>query len=380
MTTYRHAAAALAAVLLVVLAAPSPAAAVAPEGGAAEAFARLQQRLDAAPGVAWSIESDLVVPALPDIDHILDALVVPELPAGAGTYPSLAAALLGVEAARTGSSLDQLVGTNLDSVASMTGLSPFALAKLDLSSVGTFDAGLRSLGAPSLGSLDDLVARLGGPASGVDEASALSASSFARSLWQLNMPQMPSAPMPQVDLAAAGFGLLTNRALSAFATDFPDLFASVSETGLGSDEHRQAWSSSMLQAYQSSQQDLNAALPSSCLAGMMAVAASGTPTSALAFDSCGADCQAAGMYLNNQMLGLWQPSAFSNQPVDDGVLSQSELSRLPGWLSDGIAVQMPAPTTSSTLQGSLQGACATADPATGAVRRVLPGVFDQLGR
>jgi hypothetical protein len=360
--------------------ASAPASAVVPEGGDTDVFARLHQRLSAAPGVPWTIEGDLVVPALPDIDHILDALA-PADAAAPGAYPSLAAALIGVESANSGSLLSQFVGANLDDVAGVTGLSPFTLSRLDTSSVSAFDSGLLSAGGGlSLGSLDDLMAQLGGPVSGVDQMSAASASTFARQLWQLNLPQMPSAPMPQVDLAAAGFGLLTNRSLAAFATDFPDVFATASSSGLGTEEHRQAWSASMLRAYQSSQRDLTTALPSSCMAGMLAIAASGQPGSAAPFGNCGSDCQAAGMYLNNQMLGLWQPSAFASQPVDDGVLNQSELARLPGWLRDGITAELPATTTASTLNGSLQGACATADPAAGAVRRVLPGVFDALGQ
>jgi hypothetical protein len=373
---------ALAVALVAVPVSVQPASAVVPGGGDADAFARLQARLDAAPGVPWSVERDLVVPALPDIDHILDALA-PQSAVGAGSerYPSLAAALIGVEASRSGGLMSQFVGANLDGVSDLTGLDPFALSRLDTSSVFAFDAGLSAAGGGfSFGSLDDLMARLGGPVSGVDQTVAASASSFARQLWQLNLPQMPSAPMPQVDLAAAGFGLLTNRSLSAFATDFPDVFATVSATGLGTEAQQQAWSMSMMRAYQSSQRDLNAALPSSCMAGMLAIAASGQPSSGTPFGTCGADCQAAGMYLNAQMLGLWQPSAFSNQPVDDGVLNTSELSRLPGWLRDGITADVAPATTSSTLRGSLQGTCATADPAAGAVGRVLPGVFEQLGR
>lgn len=371
---------ALAGAIVLILAPGAPAAAVAPPGGDADVFARLHQRLSAAPGVPWSVEGDLVVPKLPDIDHILDDLAPAQ--AASGTYPSLAAALLGAGSSQSGTLLSQFVGQNIDSVASLTGLSPFALSRLDTSSVNALDQGLQAAGGGfALGSLDQLMARVGGPTGGVDMVATASASSFARQLWQLNMPETPNAPMPQVDQAALGFGLLTNRSLSAFATDFPDVFATVGATGLGTPQHQQAWSSSMLNAYQSSQRDLNAALPAPCLAGMLAVAASGQSAAATPFGGCGDDCQAAGLYLNSQLLSLWNPSAFSTQPNDDDVINQSELARLPGWLQDGVAAQIPqSTTTSSNLTGSLQGNCISTGPASGAVRRTLPGVFDALGR
>lgn len=378
-----------------------------PEGGPDAAFDRLGARLSIAPGVPWSVEGDLVVPALPSYAHLFD---LPPLPGIADTaaapatgpesgavavsrrVPSLAAALLAAAASESGVPLDRFIQDNMAFSANITGLSTFSLSSLDTTDIGSLDLSLLGAGAglPSgmLSSPQTLLSRLAGD--GIDQRTAMGAASFARNLWGLNTPQIPSAPTPDVDVAALGFGLLTNRSLAAMASEFPDVFASASRNGLGSDESRAAWSQSMQMAFEATEPDLARALPSACLAGMLSVAASGSTGSAEAFTGCSGDCQAAGLYLNRKMQGMWNPALSSTQPTADGIYTQSELDRLPLWLGDAMRAEIPDTTDSQAstdtssatraLTSSVSGACATADPAAGALSRTVPDLLSELSR
>jgi hypothetical protein len=384
-----------------------------PAGGEGGAFARLAERLAAAPGVPWSIDGDLVVPALPEFSHLTGDLADLDELAGrrfaqldaqldanssgsgvfaagaAGAIPSLAAALLGVAASDAGQSLDRFLGENLAAASSLTGLSTFSLARSsarDLDQLDFFLIGA-GVGLPSgsLASPELLLSRLSGD--GVDQRVTANSAAFARSLWQLNVPELPTAPTPDVDAAALGFALLTNRSLAAMAAEFPDVFSQARSTGLGSEEGRAVWRQSLRMAFDAVEPDLAATLPSSCLAGMLSVAATGTPGSAERFRGCEGDCQAAGVYLNRQLQGLWNPSMFSTLPADDGVLSQSELGRLPGWVGSEVDAQLPpagsnqpspGSSASQSLASSFSGACATAEPAAGALGRTLPDLWSGL--
>lgn len=354
-----------------------------PSGGEAGAFDRLASRLAQAPGVPWEVDDDLVVPALPDYDHLFEQVPAEGAGASAAAVPSLASALLGAAAGEAGVPLDRYVRDNMAFAANITGLSTFALSSMDMSDAAAFDFALLGAGSgfPSGGlmSPEALLARLAGP--GVDRSITRDAAAFAKSSWTLNMPGTPTAPTPDVDMAALGFGLLMNRSFAAMASEFPDLLGQ--NEGVGSDEARTAWQQSMRMAFEATEVDLARTLPSSCLAGMLSVAANGSSSAAEQFAGCDGDCQAAGLYLNQQMLGMWEPSAFSTQPNDDDTISQSELERLPGWVSGAIEGEMSAleeapVSAADRLSSSVSGACATAGPSAGALSRSLPDLLSAL--
>lgn len=361
---------------------------------------RLGERLSIAPGMAWFVEGDLVVPALPDYSHLLGDL--PELPqeeasqagvasSASGPPPSLAAALLGASASSAGLPLGAFISQNMAFAADLTGLPPLSLSGINADDVASLDASLRNLGFESgmLSGGSTTAATLLSQMSGdsVDARVVGNAAGFARSLWGLNMPPTPSAAAPDIDAAAVGFGLLTSASLASLAAGFPDVLSDVSSSGLGSEEASSAWRSSMALAFEATRNDISEALPSACLAGMLSVAASGSAASAEGFSGCGADCVAAGVYLNNHMLGLWSPSSFSPRPSDDDTVTTNEMSRLPSWLSgpidDAVAqasppsVASPGPTTSAR-PGIASGACSTAAPAAGALSRTLPDLMAGL--
>lgn len=363
-----------------------------PPAGAADTTTAAPPPTTAAPGAATPTGGAAATAALeallPALTPITDAATMEELRA---RYGSLSVSLIALYADQTGAPLDEFVAGNADQLAAALGATDRAVlqsaASLSGGSVEGLTAALASRGLVSdwrAGSLEGFASNLSANAQSIEARVVAAGADWAARLAALRSPdvQAPQMPALQGSAEALAVGLFTQSATTAMVTDFPDLFAQVRSSGVGTPEAGAAWRASMVNALAATQADLSAALPNRCYGALMTAMASGDAAAARAVgDGCGT-CVATGLYLNGQMSRLFDPQVGTTQPnVRDSLLPPAEFNQLQPWQRAALGAQNPqlSATLSATLTGTAPlGGCGGSAGAGAAAQTILPGVFANL--
>jgi hypothetical protein len=242
-------------------------------------------------------------------------------------------------------------------------------------------------------SLEEYAGKLSAQSSGVDAAVVASGATWAKNLAALRVPSL-AKPTASVNQSSASkmpkeglmFGLFLNKSLTSLVSDSPDVFGQVQKSGVGTSSATSAWQQAMQKAAISSQADFTKMLPSQCGASLLAGMGTGSAAKANSIAGSGcSSCTVTGLYMNSQMLRLFDSSASSTtQNTKDGVINPAEWNKLQNWQKQAILQQNPnlqQSLSSSISGGSNNGSsnCATGSTATsGALSSTLPGVFSNL--
>lgn len=208
---------------------------------------------------------------------------------------------------------------------------------------------------------------------------------WASQLASLHMPSLtsPSVVSPNVPATPASalvFGDYLDKSLANMASSFPNVYAQVSKSGIGSPAQMQAWNSSMLSAVGATHTDFNKMLPSPCTASFLSSMGSGSPSSV---GAC-APCATAGVFMHSKMSNLFNPSSNSaSKTPTKSFVPPAAYSALPSWQKGIIQSQNKNLFTqlnnSISNQNSSTLSCSSAKAASGnTVSSTLPGIFSQL--
>ena len=310
--------------------------------------------------------------------------------AGAGSYSSLAAAMVSYWAKQSNSTLSAFAQNNSGQLATALGSTSASgtltqAAQHGALTTASVNAALTQSGATldisGLTSMSGLLTQLQAKSQTLDGQVTTSGANWATQLGGLHSPALDtSTPTPDALVA----GLLYDQGLSNLVATHPTLFAQASASGLGTAAGEQAWANSLASASAATAPKMSS-LPNPCMAGMMQSMASGSvaANAGLGGMSCGA-CQVAGTYLHSQFLNIFNPGANSVLPsTTPGTTNSSSWSTMQGWLQQTATAQNPS--LSSQLNSSFGGAgmassCQGSSAATsGALSATLPGVFGNLG-
>jgi hypothetical protein len=180
--------------------------------------------------------------------------------------------------------------------------------------------------------------------------------------------------MPDVSKMTTGLstaGLFSERAVTALATDFPDIIGQVRSTGALTPTAMAAWKASMKRAATAALPNAADGLIDVCQASMLWAMGSGSAASAKALggNGCGA-CIAQGLYMHSGF------SNMLNTEVRSSVIPPADFNQLPAWRRAAIAGSNPAVTqTPSFVQ---QGSGCTSSSA--AANTVISGTLGSLGK
>jgi uncharacterized protein YidB (DUF937 family) len=189
---------------------------------------------------------------------------------------------------------------------------------------------------------------------------------FASSFATMRMPDTKALTS---SLSTAG--LFSERAVTALATDFPDLIGQVRASGKLSPAAMSAWQTSMRNAAAASLPNAADGLIDKCQAGLLWAMGSGSATGAKALtgNSCGA-CIAQGLYMHSGFTNML------NTEVKSSVIPPSDFNQLPAWRRAAIATSNPAVT--ATPNFTAQGSGCTSSSA--AANTVLSGTLTGLDK
>lgn len=301
-------------------------------------------------------------------------------------YASLSTSLVAMYAQQTNQPLDAFLAQNSAELGVVFGSNAAkAVGSSDLFTLN------RSLGGSGF---DAQLSSIGEQGQSIDAAVVSAGANWAAQLGAIRAPELNAPSAPKMDTAAASampteslaFGLFLDKSLTAMVVDFPDVFAQVRNSGVGTAASKAAWDQSMMTALSASRPDFTAMLPSPCHSVMLTAMASGDAgqarTATNGAGGCGG-CLATGLYMNSQMGRLFNPQATSTQvnPADS-MVPPAEWNHMQGWQKNAILDQNPdlaAGLRASLRAGDGVADCSATSTATGAASRVaLPGVFAQL--
>jgi len=220
----------------------------------------------------------------------------------------------------------------------------------------------------------------------LDATVAQAGIAWAQQLIRLRAPELMVPGVPQLDSSSVmsvpteglAFGMFMNRSLNAMIMGFPDVFADVSATGIGTKASENAWNKAMSNAMKASAPDFNKMLPSKC-GGAFLDALGGKSTASV--EGC-SPCVAAGRLANSQMGLIFDPSKGSTLPDASSALNPSEWEKLTPAQRELLIKQNPS---ISDAIGRSQSTTATGCSAAGSavsrnVKDVLPDVLTFLGK
>lgn len=269
-----------------------------------------------------------------------------------GNYVSLAAAMANFYAKSKGATLAQYVSENPEQVAALLGTSVDSLGKLPTDSVQSLEGSLGKqdllLDTSSYSDLSlakqDLLSKSGT----LDSLIVSNAASYASQMAALRSQDLATPSVSGFDSSIANtmpseslaFGLFLDKSLANFVTNSPDVFSSISSTGLGTAQAQEAWKKSMSSALAGSQGDLSAMLPSKCGAVFLTAMASGdaksTGSTISGSGDCGS-CLVAGLYSNGQMSALFDPSIGRVNPIaGSGTINPAEWQNMTSWQKNAL--------------------------------------------
>jgi hypothetical protein len=189
---------------------------------------------------------------------------------------------------------------------------------------------------------------------------------YASALASMRMPDISS-----MTSSISTAGLFSERAVTALATDFPDVIGQVRASGALSPAAMDAWKVSMKRAATAALPNAADGLIDVCQASMLWAMGSGSATAAKALggNGCGA-CIAQGLYMHSGFTNML------NTDVKSSVIPPSDFNQLPEWRRAAIAGANPAVTkTPNFVQ---QGSGCTSSSA--AANAVLSGTLGSLGK
>lgn len=298
------------------------------------------------------------------------------------TYNSISEAMISYYAASSGQTLSAFLAANAPQVAAglfgnaeLSGALASVASVDDLRRVATQQSVVFDLSAAT--SFDDLYAEFLAKSSTLDGQVALVGASYATQLSTLQIPDLESPTLPQLDGAvpaeALTFGLFYDQSVANLISDHPDVFGAVAATGLGTPAATDAWKQSMLAAGVQTR-NLTDRLPSPCIADLVGAMSTGVAQSA---NSSCEPCATAGSYLHQVAGRLLDPTTNTVIPSEvDGTADTR------GWLNSQLAAQNPSleqQLDATVNPNSAIGGCFSSRQAsTVLLGQLLPDVFSTL--
>lgn len=239
-------------------------------------------------------------------------------------------------------------------------------------------------------------AALVGSGAGADAAVASAGAQWAAQIAALHTPAVatPNAPTPTMPTIPQGsliFGSYLDKAMTAMVSSFPNVYAQVQSSGVGTPQSQADWNTAMQKAFQATQASPTAGFPDPCAGILLQAMGSGAvQPSAASSASCpqASTCIASGLYMHSKMQTLFAPGVTSTIPTSaprsgaGSVMPPASWNQLPAWQRQVILSQNPnlkQALAQSTQAASAPSACAGATPAlSGALATSLPGIFSHL--
>lgn len=236
-------------------------------------------------------------------------------------------------------------------------------------------------------SLSSLAGAVTGKFGSADAQVTLAGAQWAASMGTLTAPELsvPTAPevgTPAVPENALPFGLLVNKTVTRIAVDAPQLLNQIMATGISTPKQQAAWNKAMAAAWEGSETDLASTVPDSCTGGMLAIMASGDPSSGDSYEDCDTACRAGGLYLHNQSLSIFNPQRLS--PVPEALntaMTAADVDALPPAVREALASQSVPPMMANpaALISGVGTSCGTArQNTTATLSTTLPGIWGNL--
>lgn len=318
-----------------------------------------------------------------------------------GQFTSLAGALLALQAKQAGMTLDSYLKAN-DLKVAQTGRGGSQLVQGSLkgqktvslkgSSPQELSTELLSAGfgldTRNYRSLSDMASDVLAKAHTADGAVTLAGAAWVADLknlrpGNLTMPTVGSPSMPGIPKEALPFGLLLDKGIAGTVLNAPDLFAQVTQSGVGSPELSKVFSTELQKAWGENGKSLMDALPSKCTGLMMEIMATGNTGRAGEYADCQPSCVTGGVYLHSQSKRLFTTGAEQIKPnLTDGFWNYETLMQAQDWRIADVVEQNPAVVQgllSTQTDGAAAALCDDASTSTkSALQDTLPGIFGQL--
>lgn len=310
-------------------------------------------------------------------------------------YGSLSSSMASMYATRQQQAIGSYLAGGAGKFGSLAGLSAADVKAMSVqlpvnATAADLDAALASRGltlsSKAYTDVATAMSEINAKAKSLDATVAQAGIAWAQQLVRLRAPELITPGVPQLDTSAAmsvpteglAFGMFMNRSLNAMIMSFPDVFADVSASGIGSKAAQDAWNKSMGTAMKASAPDFTKMLPSKC-GGAFLDALGGKTTASSGGCS---PCVAAGRLANSQMGLIFDPSKGSTLPDGSSALNPAEWEKLTPAQREQLIKQNPS---IADAIGRSQATTATGCTAAGSavsrnVKDVLPDVLKYLGK